>query len=197
MESYGKLIPSQVEPIANIWNAQNAREAVEMIIDRLMEIEVPFAPDPGKPNIYKTEPLIKGAPPTVSFLMKQGRLNEKMLNNVASFFYTRPALKNFSQALLEMRGVDSQSSPEDVAEIAKRVEILVYNDFERKRLLKDYAALTAYDIGQLHKASTMINTYEAMKMSVSGLRVADFVQDIVSRSEPVTDAQRRAARRSA
>ncbi len=76
-----------------------------------MKIEVPFLPDNEHPGLYKAEPFLYGRPPTVKDLMKQERLNEKALINIGGFFYTRPSLRNFAQALLEVRGMDSQPTP--------------------------------------------------------------------------------------
>lgn len=182
MRAYGTVIPSQVEPIVSVWTTQNAREALTAIVDRLMDIDVPFLPDPENPGLYKAEPLQGDRPPTTRHIMEQGRLSEQMLNNIGGFFYTRPAFKNFAQALLEVRGVDSQPTPEAVTEVAKRVAALVYDDSIRKQLLDDYAYLTTLDIQKLHQASTMSGKEEAFRIDIADFKVGDFVNDIIARS---------------
>ena len=186
MRAYGEIIPTQVEPIVNVWQASTPREALSSIVERLMDIEVPFLPHPELPGIYKAEPLVNSRPPTVKDLMKQGRLSEQTLNNIGSFFYTRPAFKNFSQALLEVRGVDSQPNPDTVTEVAQRVANLIYNDDARRKLLEDYAHLTPSDIQKLHRASTIAGKEEAFRIQVAGTQVGNFVNDIISRSETGT-----------
>lgn len=185
LQTYGELIPSQVRPLAEVWGAKTPRETVKIIVGRLMQIEIPFLPDDEWPGLYKAEPLTDGLPPTAKDLMERGRLHEKFLNNIGGFFYTRPALKNFSQALLEMRGVDSQSTPGKVAEIAQRVCNLLYDDEARARLLRDYDHVSIADIYKMHEASMMQERTAALRQEVTGTRMAQFTQDIMARSQSV------------
>ena len=178
-----RLPASHMKPIVGVWGTKTAKEALEAVVDRLMEVEVPFLPDPEYPDIYKAEPLIDNCPPTVERLMGQGRLNEKTLNNVGGFLLARPAIRRFSQGLIEMRGVDSQPTSDKVAEIAQRVTSLVYNENARKSLLDAYAHLSAADIQTLHDASCMANKNDALNMRVAGLKIADFIEDIIARSQ--------------
>ena len=189
MHDYGKLIPSQVEPIVNVWKTKSPRDALEAIVDRLMEIDVPFLPDLDRDGLYKAEQFINGLPPTVQDIMEEGRLSEKMLNNIGGFFYTRPALKNFSQALLEVRGVDSQSEPDTVAEVARRVCSILYNDRARKDLLEDYSCLTREDIQKLHEASTFSRKEDALGATIFGITMAAFAEDIIARSEAALSSE--------
>ena len=187
MRAYGEIIPSQVEPIVTVWGTQSPRAALEAIVDRLMDIDVPFLPDATKPGLYKAETLLDDRPPTVKEIMRQGRLSEKALNNIGGFFYTRPAFKNFYQALLEVRGVDSQPRPEMIVEVARRVSALLYNDDARKKLLKDYSYLSQADIKKLHQVAITAGKGEAAHISIGGITMAAFVADILARSQPEAD----------
>jgi gamma-glutamylcysteine synthetase len=190
MREYGKIIPSQVEPIVNVWDARNAREAVSAIVERLLMLEVPFLPDTKRAGKYKAEKLKGNRPPTVKEVMEEGRLSEKMLNNIGGFFYTRPALRNFDKALLEVRGIDSQADPKTITEIASRISTLVYNDVERHQLLRDYSHLTSLDVKRLHMNATSLRKNEASKKVVAGMTMSAFVSDILARSEPVLPIQK-------
>jgi len=183
IRSYGKIIPSQVEPVVEAWLAKTPRQALEAIVDRLMRIDVPFIPDPEHPGLYRAEAFRGSRPPCVEEIMEEGRLNEKMLNNICGFFYTRPALKNFAQALIEVRGVDSQGDPQTIADIARRICALVYRDDVRKKLLRDYDYLTCSDIQRLHKASVSVGKGAASQIRIAGKTFASFVADILHRSE--------------
>jgi len=180
-----QMLPSHIKPITSVWRAGSAKEAVEHIVDRLMYLEVPFLPDPEHPQIYKAEPLLGRCPPTVEDLMFHGRLNGKILNNVGGFLLSRPAVRRFSQGILEMRGVDAQDSPEKVAEIAQRVMTLVYNDEVRKDLLSSYEHLNVFDIAMMHKAASLPNLQEALDFQVAGIKMSDFIDDVFDRSETV------------
>ena len=180
---YSKIIPSQVEPIVDVWAANNPREVLSVLVERLMEIDVPFLPDPDNEGIYKAEPFKGNCPPKVKELMADGRLSEKVLNNIGGFFYTRPAFRKFSQGLLEIRGIDTQEDPKTVISIAQRVSFLVYNDIARKRLLRDYAHLTCADIQQLHQVANAAMGGDALHAKVAEMTVAAFIEDIISRSD--------------
>ena len=183
IRSYGAIVPSQVAPIVDAWTAKTPRQALDAIVERLMRIDVPFLPDPEHEGLYKAEPFRGSRPPCVQEIMDEGRLNERMLNNICGFFYTRPALKNFAQGLLEVRGVDSQSEPETIADIARRICALLYRDEARKQLLRDYDHLTSLDIQRLHKASVSVGKGIASQLRISGMTFASFVADILYRSE--------------
>ncbi|HAX90731.1 MAG TPA: hypothetical protein DCY07_00785 [Rhodospirillaceae bacterium] len=182
--SVDRLPASHIKPIVGAWHTRSPREALNAIVDRLMQLEVPFLPDPEYPQIYRAEPLIGHCPPTVEDLMLQGRLNERTLNNVGGFLLSRPAIRRFSQGLLEMRGVDAQSTPEKVAEVARCVETIVYNDRIREELLSDYAHLSALDLLTMHRVSAMEDRDDALHTLVAGTRMIDFIDDILDRSQP-------------
>lgn len=188
MRAYGRIIPTQVEPLVNVWGTLSPEAALTVIVERLLQIEVPFLPDPLQPGLYKAEPLINHQPPKVSDLMLQGRLSEKMLNNIGGFFYTRPALKNFAQGLLEVRGVDSQPTPELVTEITKRVTGLVYHDHARRQLLDDYAYLSPADVRKLHQVAIMAGREEATQIRIADFTMAAFVEDILARADAAAES---------
>ncbi|GEM_PF-2125287 len=181
--SVSRLPPSHVKPILAVWHARTPKKAIEAIVDRLMQVETPFLPDANYPQLYKAEPLKGHCPPTVEDLMMQGRLNEKTLNNVGGFLLSRPALRRFSQGLLEMRGVDSQATPNKVVEVVRCATSLVYNDKIREGLLEDYAYLTTHDLYKIHYLSTLEDRDYALREIVGGVRMADFIEDIIDRSE--------------
>jgi hypothetical protein len=178
-----RLPASHMKPIVDVWEAKNPRDALDVIVDRFMEVDVPFLPDPEHPDIYKAEPLINNRPPTVQDLLEKGRLDEKALNNIGGFLLSRPARRKFSKALLEMRGVDSQPTPDKVAEITQRIATLIYNDAAREKLLEDYSYLCSLDIQALHDISSMPERDAALSMEVAGIRMVSFMEDIILRSE--------------
>lgn len=177
-----RLPPSHIEPVLGVWGTKNPTEALGHFVDRLIKVEVPFLPDPDFPQIYKAEPLTNGRPPTIEDLMVQGRLNELTLNNAGGFLLSRPAVRRFKPGFIEMRGVDSQPTPELIAELACRVRTLVYEDRVRENLLDDYAHFTQTDILHLHYASTLINKHEALDTIVAGKRVRCIIEDVLGRS---------------
>lgn len=83
-----------------------------------------------------------------------------------------------------MRGVDSQNTPEKVAEVAQRVKNLVYNDRTREELLEDYAHLSTLDLYKMHYASTLSKIDDALDTIIGGTTMANLIEDILCRSEP-------------
>lgn len=187
-----RLPGAYMNPVIDVWNAHDTQEALEVIVDRLMKVEVPFLPDTEHPSLYKAEILSSNRSPTIQDLMQLGRLNEEALNNASGFFLARPAFRKPSLGLIEMRGVDSQPTPDKVAEVAARVASLVYDDTARRRLLADYAHLQTKHIKTLHEAaaSPMAERHKALNSEVAGMKIAAFVQDIIARSTPEAPAPR-------
>ena len=181
LQKYGQVIPEQVLPIAEVWNAKDTREAVEIITDRFEALPVPFLPNASGDGTYIAEHLdFNGLPPTVGDLRKQGRLSELNLNGAASFFYTRPALRAVTTGLLEIRGIDSQSSPETIHTIVCQIIGLLYNEQALDKLLSDYSHLTVEDIRELHRASA-VTPGQANTVNVAGTTMDKFKDDIINR----------------
>jgi gamma-glutamylcysteine synthetase len=177
-----RLPQAHMAPVVNVWHSQNSRQAIEHIVDRLLQVEVPFLPDPENSQLHKAECLIDGSPQTMKDLMDQGRLSEKNFNNIGGFLFSRPAMRNFARGLIEMRGVDAQATPDLVAEVASRVATLIYDDSVRKKLLADYSFFNKYDIKNLHNAASLADRAIALKCYVSGMPVAMIVSDIMKRT---------------
>lgn len=199
---YSKFIPMQVKPLIAAWKAKNPRQTLEVIVARLMRLDVPFLPDPEKQGIYKAEPLdAELCPPTVEHLMKDGRLSEFNLNNIAGFLYSLPVFKNYDKALIEFRGVDSQNSPKIITEIATRLEKLVYDDRVRREFLETYKYLDQHDIRALHEAAAvkLSDKNNSLKQTIKGKTIEDMIREIMflSQQEPAiglvkgSEAQRR------
>jgi hypothetical protein len=164
-----------------VWKSKNPQEAVAAIVDRLLEIDVPFLPDLLSRNIYCAEPLNNGSPPKVYDLMIALRLSEKILNNISGFFYMRPAFKNFSNAFLEVRGIDTQSKANDIYEIANFISGIVYDDAAREKLLDDFSHFTPDDVVQFHAAASLGNLDHQRNTSISGVPIKRIVENIMSR----------------
>lgn len=186
INTYGKLMASHVMPILSVWESKTPRQAVTKVIARLMQLDVPLLPNEDGSSGYTMEPLINKRPTTTKTIMENGRLNEKKLNNIFSFFYTRPALRNITSGLIEVRGIDSQPSPDNVCEIAQRIASLVYNDKKREKLLEDYEHLSVQDLFKLHNASTSPNWATQKNDTVASMRVIDIIDDVMSRTEKLT-----------
>lgn len=176
------IIDPHLQPITTVWNAKNTPEALDYIVDHLLDLPIPFLPrEPdNKPVNFPVDQM-----PTCRTLMAEGKLSEKILNYAASFMFSRPAFRNFVHALIEIRGVDSQPSPEKIREFAARVEAIVYDDVTRRSVLADYAHLTEGSLIKLHQAATLPDKKVARAIALgNGTTVGGLMDDLLTRSQP-------------
>lgn len=178
---YGRYLPQQVNPLTTIWIASTTDDAVDQLVGRLLDLNVPFLPDRTTLDSYRPLYGKDTVAPTVSELLHTGLLTEKALNNIGGFFYSRPAFRNFSRALLEIRGIDSQPIPETVASLASIVTNLVYDNDSRKELLQDYQHWTVGDLDKLHQLACLPDRTLAFSEKIAGNIVSNIIEDILGR----------------
>lgn len=175
------ISPTHTQPILKVWNASCAEEAVHEVVERLLQVEVPFLPDPENPSLYRLENLKDNrTPPNVYDLMAMGRLNESALNNAGGFLLSRPALRRFTQGLIELRGIDSLSSPEQIEELTIVVQSLVYNDSIRRQVLSDYSHFTTQHLSTLHEVAATGNKHAL----ICGVPVYQHINNILFHTQP-------------
>lgn len=176
-QAYAPLVPEQVNPLVDVWECKDNREAVACIVNRLLDIQVPFLPDAA--GNYRELPLdpVTRRPPTVRELLESRGLSEMELKNILPLFQTHPALRR--PAVLEVRGVDSLGTPEEISALADRVTRICYDDNVRRQLLQDFRHFTCDDIRALHEVATWKDKEAAMQQIIGGMRVKDIVHTII------------------
>ncbi len=187
-EGYGKIIPGQVDPITAAWKAESPRRTLEFIVDRFLDLHVPFVPNNN--GILVPQPLdMDGQPPTVFDLMQEGRLTGLALNNIGGFLYSAPALRNVVYGLMEIRSMDSFPADSDGSEIKISAALaltrnLIYNDKNRRALLDRFAHFSAAEIEFFHRCPAMPNRMTALKAHIGhnggSMLIKDVVREIIS-----------------
>lgn len=172
---YGEHAIPEILPITEAWLSRNNVEAVHAIVNRLMELAVPFLPNgDGK---FQKFCFGDGVPPTVKILMEKGCLTERNLKNILTLFHTHPALRR--PAVIELRGVDSLGSPEKIAEFASIGARIAYNDEARGDLLHAFRDFEEADVRRFHDIAVLPDCRSAMHETVAGRRAGEHVQTVV------------------
>ena len=138
-ETYAALSPEQLTPVFEALSARSNEELIAHTVDRLLTLKVPFVPDPGSAEGFRSTKGIFGHAPTVGELLKAGKLTTEILDNALSLQLTMPNLRR--HGVLETRAPDSMDSLGDLMQTATLYTRLAYDPAARKAFLKEFEGI--------------------------------------------------------
>jgi hypothetical protein len=160
-ESYGSIMPQQVEPISSAWKSANPKECIGKIVDRLLTLPVPFLPESNDGH-----PSWIGGVQTIQDYLDRDALSEFTLNNSTGFFYTAPALRNVLLGTIEFRSMDSIKSKSRKLQALRIIKELLYDDDNRRQLLAMFGKLDERNIINLHRAPALLQRATALELPI-------------------------------
>lgn len=112
------LLAKQSTPFYEVFDTTSLDDTLNMITNRMMDINVGLWPDPSDPNGYLSyKDVGYSTPPTVRQIMNEGKLNEDMVKNVMALMIMFPATRR--PGVIEMRSIDGPETIEDAIDITR------------------------------------------------------------------------------
>lgn len=138
-ETYAPLFPGQVTPLFNALAARDNQSLMGMIVERLLDLRMPFVPDPDSAEGFLPSAQVYGETPTVGELMTRGVLTAELLDNALSLQMTMPNLRR--HGVVETRNPDTPADLAGVMAVARRYHRAAYDSALREKLLEGSVAI--------------------------------------------------------
>jgi len=138
-DTYAALAPEQMTPLFETLTARSNEAVVGHMLDRLLTLKIPFVPDAGAAEGFKSTKTVFGHTPRVGDLLHAGRLTAEVLDNALSLQLTMPNLRR--HGVLETRAPDSMDDLDSLMQVSRRYHGFAYDAQKRAALLADFAAV--------------------------------------------------------
>ena len=162
--TYAPLFPQQVRPMFNAVAARDNRMLMDMIVERLLSLRMPFVPDPDSAEGFLPSAKVYGVTPSVGELMAKGVLTTDLLDNALSLQMTMPNLRR--HGVVETRSPDTPSDMATVFKLAARYHRAAYDVAARDRLLVIADKVDASQLAAVYDARYTGDAAHVMSMQV-------------------------------
>lgn len=175
--TYAPLFPQQVRPMFNAVAARDNRMLMDMIVERLLSLRMPFVPDPDSAEGFLPSAKVYGVTPSVGELMAKGVLTTDLLDNALSLQMTMPNLRR--HGVVETRSPDTPSDMATVFKLAARYHLAAYDVAARDRLLVIADKLDASQLAAVYDARYTGDAARVMSMQVGvGFKLSDMLAQV-------------------
>lgn len=187
-DTYAPLFPRQVTPLFNAAAARDNESLMEMVVERLLLLHMPFVPDPASEEGFLPSAQVYGQTPTVGELMGKGVLTTDLLDNALSLQMTMPNLRR--HGVVETRNPDTPSDMAGVMAVAARYHRAAYDVPTRDRLVTLLDACDPALLQRAYMARFAGSRADLSAMSVGGgMTVAGLIAAVDSVLAPQSAAQ--------